>query len=64
LFEVVRDARVLDRGRKGDNDGVLPGLPRGDVVGGSEKAGCDGDRLLDTSEAQESDRPEIGTVRV
>jgi len=50
--EVVSDARVLDRGRKG-----VDGCNRGDEVvigevgGGNVNAGRDGDRVADASEA-------------
>jgi hypothetical protein len=62
LEEVVRDARVLDRGRNGDEDcdGEASGGEAGDAP---EKAGCEGDRVADASEAAEWERPDIGTVK-
>jgi hypothetical protein len=51
LDEVVSDARVFDRGRKGDE---CVG-----VVG----AGCDGERAGEVSDAADWDRPEMGTIR-
>jgi hypothetical protein len=57
LEEVVRDARVFDRGRKGDewggDVGVEPGEDR-------LNAGWDGERLVGVSEAADCDCPAIG----
>jgi hypothetical protein len=63
LEDVVRDARVLDRGRKGDED------CEGEAVDGEageapEKAGCEGDRVADVSDAAEWERPDMGTVKL
>jgi hypothetical protein len=62
LEEVVRDARVLDRGRKGDEDceGEAGGGEAGDVP---KKAGCEGDRVAEVSEAAEWEREDMGTVK-
>jgi hypothetical protein len=35
----------------------------GDVGGGSEKAGCDGERFIDRSDCCDIDREDMGTVR-
>jgi hypothetical protein len=59
LDEVVREARVLDRGRKGDD---VPG-EAGTVEDDPENAGCDGDRVVDASEAAEWERDEMGTIK-
>jgi len=59
LDEVVSEANVFDRGRKGEDE-------VGDVGGEVEElenAGWDGERVADASEAAEWDRDEIGTVR-
>jgi hypothetical protein len=59
--EVVREATVLDLGRKGELLGAGGGA---DEVGdGTENAGCDGERFDDTSEEAECDLPAIGTMR-
>lgn len=49
-MEVVREARVFDRGRIGEVDWAKEdGEEIGDA-GGNEKAGCEGERLVETSE--------------
>lgn len=58
--EVVREAKVLDLGRKGDVDCAAAG----EVGEGTEKAGCDGERVPETSEEAESDLPPMGTMRL
>jgi hypothetical protein len=62
LEDVVRDARVFDRGRKGDEDcaGEAGG---GEDVDAPEKAGWEGDKVAEVSDAADWERPEIGTVR-
>jgi hypothetical protein len=45
---VASDARVFARPRKNGEEDELVAM--GDVGEGSEKAGCEGDRLLDWSE--------------
>jgi hypothetical protein len=52
----ARDASVFDRGLKGGDAGVL--------VGTLENAGCDGERVVETSDPAECDREDIGTVRL
>ena len=49
LDEVVREARVLDRGRKGEDVCGEAGTVEDDP----ENAGCDGGRVVDASEAAE-----------
>jgi hypothetical protein len=59
---VVRAASVFARPReKGDKD---EGAVMGEVEEGSEKAGCDGERCAERSEACERDRDPMGTVRL
>jgi hypothetical protein len=62
LEDVVREAKVLDRGRNGDEDweGEAGG---GEVAVAPKKAGCDGDRVAEVSEAAEWERPDMGTVK-
>jgi hypothetical protein len=48
-MEVVSEARVFDRGRIGEEDWAKEDGEIGDV-GGNENAGCDGERLAETSE--------------
>lgn len=50
LEEIVSEANVFDRGRKGEEDGA-GGEVAGDVGEGSENAGCDGERVAEVSEA-------------
>jgi hypothetical protein len=49
--EVVREANVLDRGRKGDDECV--GDVGGDAAAAFENAGCAGERVAEASEAAE-----------
>jgi hypothetical protein len=63
LEEVVRDARVLDRGRKGDED-CEGEAGRGEAGELPEKAGCEGDRVAEVSDAAEWERPDMGTVKL
>jgi hypothetical protein len=49
LDEVVREARVLDRGLKGGNCEGEAGVVEDDP----ENAGCDGDKVVEVSEAAE-----------
>lgn len=60
MEEVVRDARVLDRGRNGEADGGEAGVGE---LALAENAGCDGDRFAEASEAAECDREDMGTIR-
>jgi hypothetical protein len=50
LEEVVSEANVFDRGRKGEEGGAGGG-GAGDVGEGRENAGCDGERVAEVSEA-------------
>jgi hypothetical protein len=59
----VRDARVLDRGRNGDDD-CAGEAGDGEAADVPEKAGCDGERVADVSEAAEWDREDIGTIKL
>ena len=63
MEDVVRDARVFDRGRKGDED-CEGEAGAGEAVDVPEKAGCEGERVADASEAAEWERPDMGTVKV
>jgi hypothetical protein len=56
------EARVLARPRKNGVEDEL--LAMGDVGDGSEKAGCEGDRVLDRSEFCDMLRDAMGTVRL
>jgi hypothetical protein len=56
------EARVLARPRKNGVDDELEAM--GEVGDGSEKAGCDGERLLERSEFCDMLRDPIGTVRL
>ena len=60
LEEVVSDAKVFDRGRKGD---VEWAADVGELGEGSENPGCEGDIVAEVSDAADCDRPEIGTIR-
>lgn len=57
---MVSEARVLARLLKNGDDGE-PAI--GEVGGGSEKAGCEGERFDDRSDCADMDRDVIGTVR-
>lgn len=60
LDDVVNEAKVLDLGRKGEEECV------GDVaVVGEERPNpaCDGEVVAEFSDAAECDRPEMGTIR-
>jgi hypothetical protein len=59
---VAREARVFARPRKNGDEEEL--LAMGEVGEGSEKAGCDGDKLLDLSEFCDMEREPIGRVRL
>ena len=48
----MRDARVFDRGRKGDEGRDGEGGV-GEVGDGRENAGCDGESIAEASEAAE-----------
>ena len=48
LEEVVNEASVFDRGRKGDEDCVAD---VGELGEGRENAGCDGERVAEVSDA-------------
>jgi hypothetical protein len=54
----VRDASVLDRGRNGDECGAE------ELGVAIEKAGWEGERLVEASDAAEWLREEIGTIRL
>ena len=56
-MEVVKEARVFDRGRNGDGDEGEAG-----AVDEDAKAGCEGERV-EPSDPAEWDREVIGTVR-
>jgi hypothetical protein len=58
LEEVVREANVFDRGRKGDEDGDA-----GAVEDDPESAGCEGERFVDASDPTEWEREDMGTMR-
>ena len=61
--DVVSDARVFDRGRKGEED--CEGEAGGGEVGDApENAGWDGERVAEASEAAECDRDFIGTIKL
>lgn len=53
--EVVSEANVLERGRKRVEDCV--GEPE------EENAGCEGERVVEVSDAADCDRPYMGTIR-
>lgn len=55
-------ASVFARPRKNGDDDV--GADMGEVGEGSEKAGCDGDRLAERSEFCDMEREVMGTVRL
>lgn len=59
MDEVVKDASVFDRGLKGDEC-------TGEVGGEDafENAGCDGERVVEASDAAEWERDDIGTVKL
>jgi hypothetical protein len=57
----ARDASVFDRGLKGDADCTGDA---GVLVGVLENAGCDGERVAETSDPAECDREDIGTVKL
>lgn len=60
LNDEVNEAKVLDLGRKGDEECV------GDVgvLGeGRPNTGCDGEVVVEVSDAADCDRPEMGTIR-
>jgi hypothetical protein len=61
LEEVVREARVLDLGRNGEELCTTGGA--GEVGDGTENAGCEGERVVEVSEEADSDLPAIGTIR-
>jgi hypothetical protein len=61
LEEVVREANVLDRGRKGDEDGGEDAI--GEVGEEGENAGCEPERVAEVSDAADCDLDEIGTMR-
>jgi len=60
LADVVSEASVFARLRKKGEEGELA---MGEVGGGSEKAGCEGERLADLSDCADMERDVIGTVR-
>lgn len=60
LEAFVSEARVLDLGRKGEDD--CAGGDAGVEELAFEKAGCEGERLADASEAAEWDLDDIGTI--
>jgi hypothetical protein len=60
--EVVREANVFDRGRKGDDEGA--GEVGGEEVPALENARCAGESFAEASEAAEWDREDIGTIRL
>lgn len=57
---MAREARVFARPRKKGVDDEL--AASGDVGDGSEKAGCEGDKLLERSEFWDMLREPMGTV--
>lgn len=59
---VASEASVFARPRKNGDDDELEAI--GEVGEGSEKAGCDGDRLVERSEFWDMLRDPIGTVRL
>ncbi len=62
LEDVVSDARVFDRGRKGDED--CEGEAGGGEAGVAPRnAGRDGESVAEVSEAAEWDREDIGTIK-
>lgn len=56
----MRDARVLDRGRNGEENGPVDGL----TGEGRENTGWDGERAEEVSDAAEWLREVMGTVRL
>ena len=59
----MSEAKVFDRGRKGDDESVVAGVAGLDEEA-LEKAGCDGESVAEASEAAECDREVIGGIRV
>lgn len=57
----MREARVLDRGRKGDE--CEGGAAIGEVGEEELKAGCEGERFAEASEALEWLREVIGAIK-
>jgi hypothetical protein len=60
LDEVVSEANVFDRGRKGDEDCVGD---VGELGEERENAGCEGESVAEVSDAADCDRPEMGTIK-
>lgn len=62
FFEAfVREAKVFDRGRKGEDE--CAGAGEGELGEEAlENAGCDGESVADASEAVECDREDIGGI--
>lgn len=62
LAAFVNDAKVLERGRKGEEE-CVDGAGAGEA-GGLENAGWEGESVAEASEPTECDRPEMGTVKL